>query len=241
MPNPYFQFKKFTVYHDRCAMKVTTDSCLFGAWAAKEISKEESKIKDVLDIGTGAALLSLMIVQKNEVEIDAVEIDDDASQQAKENVETSPWKNKIRIFNEDILSFQPDKKYDCIISNPPFYQNELVSEAQKKNIAHHSEQLTIIDVLKIIREDLKEDGAFFLMYPFKRAREIEQLLVEYELHILSSMILHQSVKHSPFRVIVKGTKKEQTSFHTQSISIWDENQQYTKQFADLLKDYYLYL
>ena len=222
-------------------MKVTTDSCFFGAWAAEKIKNSESKIKNVLDIGAGTGLLSLMITQKNDAEIDAVEIDKEASQQAKENVETSPWKKRIHIFNEDIISFQPNKKYDCIISNPPFYENELISEVQKKNIAHHSEQLTISQVLKIIQLHLKEDGIFFLMYPFKRKNEVEKLLQENELYIMDSAILSQSVKHSPFRVIIKGSNKKINSEKTTSLSIWDEHQQYTKPFIDLLKDYYLYL
>lgn len=241
MANPYFQFKQFTVYHDRCAMKVTTDSCFFGAWAAEEIRNEKSKIRNILDVGTGTGLLSLMIAQKNEVEIDAVEIDNQASQQAKENVEASPWKNSIHIFNEDILFFRRGQKYDCIICNPPFYENELASEAQKKNIAHHSEQLTIAGVLRMIRAHLNNDGIFFLMYPFKRNKEIEQLLRQNELSVIRSVILSQSVKHSPFRVIIKGSNKKENSSSTTSISIWDEHQQYTQPFVDLLKDYYLYL
>ena len=112
MPNPYFSFKEFTVYHDRCAMKVTTDSCFFGAWAAQEIKNSEAKIKTVLDIGTGTGLLSLMIAQKNEVEIEAIEIAPAASEQARENTVASPWKNSIHIFNEDIHAFHPNKKYD---------------------------------------------------------------------------------------------------------------------------------
>lgn len=222
-------------------MKVTTDSCFFGAWAAEELLNNDSKTKNVLDIGGGTGLLSLMIAQKNEVEIDAVEIDTEAAQQAKENVEASPWKNRIRIFNEDILSFQPGKKYDCIISNPPFYENELASDVHKKNIAHHSEQLTITDVLETIKKHLKEDGIFFLMYPFKRIKEVERLVEANNLSVKSSVILSQSVRHSPFRVIAKGTSKQDVVATTTSIAIWDEHQQYTKPFVDLFKDYYLYL
>jgi tRNA1Val (adenine37-N6)-methyltransferase len=222
-------------------MKVTTDSCIFGAWAAKQMENEGLKMDNLLDIGTGTGLLSLMIAQKNELEIDAVEIDSEASQQAKENVESSPWKNRIRIFNEDILSFQTNKKYDCIISNPPFYENELTSEVQKKNIAHHSEHLTLAEVLKIIQSHLNEEGIFFLMYPFKRNKEIELLLSENKLYAIHSVFLSQTVNHSPFRVIAKGTIKKEISVQTTSISIWEKNQQYTKQFVDLLKDYYLYL
>jgi tRNA1Val (adenine37-N6)-methyltransferase len=241
MANPYFQFKQFTVCHDRCAMKVTTDSCFFGAWTAEQIKNDTSKIKNVLDIGTGTGLLSLMIAQKNEVEIDAIEIDSEASHQAKENAAASPWKKSIHIFNEDIRTFQPNKKYDCMISNPPFYENELASGVPKKNIAHHSEQLTLADVLARIKTHLKEEGFFFLMYPFKRNKEMEQLLRANELYVMNSVLLSQSVKHSPFRMIIKGTHKKDVSVSTTSISICDEKQQYTKSFVDLLKDYYLYL
>lgn len=246
MANTYFQFKQFTIHHDRCAMKVTTDSCFFGAWAAREIQNEKLKIKNVLDIGAGSGLLSLMIKQKNTieidaVEIDAVEIDAETSQQARENIEASPWKNQIHIFNEDIVSFQPAKRYDSIISNPPFYENELASETLKKNIAHHSSRLSISQVLQIIKTHLKEEGMFFLMYPYKRKEEVENLFQQNELYVTESVVLSQSVKHSPFRMIVKGTNKKIKSTNQTSISIWNEHQQYTSQFVDLLKGYYLYL
>lgn len=241
MANPHFQFKQFTVYHDRCAMKVTTDSCFFGAWAAEQIRKEQLKIKSVLDIGTGTGLLSLMIAQKNEADIDAVEIDHEASQQAKENIEMSQWKKQIHIFNEDILSFQPAKKYDCIISNPPFYENQLASDIPKKNIAHHSKQLTLADVVAIIKANLKKGGLFFLLYPFKRNKEMERLFDANELSAIDSIFLSQSLKHSPFRVLVKGTNGKDRFGNTKSISIWDEHQQYSQPFLELLKEYYLYL
>jgi tRNA1Val (adenine37-N6)-methyltransferase len=241
MANSYFKFKQFTIHQHKCAMKVTTDSCFFGAWAATEMQNEKLKIENVLDIGTGTGLLSLMMAQKNEVEIDAVEIDKDAAQQAKENIESSAWKNRIHILNEDIRFFQPAKKYDCIISNPPFYENELASETQKKNLAHHSEQLTIEEVLKFIKVHLKKGGFFFLMYPFKRKNEMEQLLSKNELYALNSIHLAQSVKHSSFRVIVKGSNHQRDTATMETISIWNEQQQYTHAFVDLLKEYYLYL
>lgn len=222
-------------------MKVTTDSCFLGAWAAREIKNEKIKIKNILDIGAGTGLLSLMVAQKNEVKIDAVEIDKEASLQAKENVKASTWKNSIHIFNEDILSFQPDKKYDCIISNPPFYENELASEIKKKNIAHHSEQLTFSQVLSFIKNHLREDGIFFLMYPFKRKDEVQQLLYKNDLHLAEAVILSQSIKHAPFRLIVKGTNQKINSTNSTSVTIWNEHKQYTKEFVELLKDYYLYL
>ena len=106
-------------------MKVTTDSCVFGAWAAKQIKQLEEKPGKVLDIGCGTGLLSLMIAQINKTTIDAVEIEENAFQQANENISNSPWHDLIQTHHADILNFQPEVKYDCIITNPPFYENEL--------------------------------------------------------------------------------------------------------------------
>ena len=131
MANPYFSFKQFTVRHDRCAMKVTTDSCLFGAWMAREL-QQLSGIQDIWDIGTGSGLLSLMVAQKNNVVIDAIEIDPAAAAQASENSSASPWSENIRIIHEDVRTADPGKKYDVIISNPPFYERELPPATTEK-------------------------------------------------------------------------------------------------------------
>src|SRR3954447_24140360 len=121
MANSYFKFKQFTIHHDRCAMKTTTDACLFGAWASAELHKKITEKKKqrglmpkVLDVGAGTGLLSLMIAQNNHVAIDAVEIDAEAAQQAKENVQASDWVEQIKVFKGDILNFGPDE-YDYII------------------------------------------------------------------------------------------------------------------------------
>lgn len=222
-------------------MKVTTDSCFFGAWAAMEIQNAKCEIKNVLDIGTGTGLLSLMIAQKKNVQIDAVEIETNAAEQAQENVHGTPWKDRIQVFNENILSFHPDKKYDCIICNPPFYEKELASEDQTKNVAHHSSQLTISQILPVIQQNLNAGGIFFLMLPYKRKEQIEKLISKNELHVAKSVILKQSARHWPFRVIVMGTKGVIETAKPIEISVCNEPQHYTKEFSDLLKDYYLYL
>ena len=241
MPNPYFQFKQFTVYHDRCAMKVTTDSCVFGAWTAREIATDQKRIGRVLDIGGGTGLLSMMVAQKNEVEIDAVEIDKEAAKQSIENIAASPWKERIHVFNEDITLFKTRGNYDYIISNPPFYENELSSENKKKNTAHHSEDLTLAQAVQVIVANLNEEGTFFLMLPFKRKEEMERLLEQNHLYITTILILRQSLKHGSFRLFVKGSNRSADVHNELSMSIWDNGQHYTESFVELLKDYYLYL
>jgi tRNA1Val (adenine37-N6)-methyltransferase len=176
MPNPFFHFKHFTVYHDRSGMKVTTDGCLFGAWCAREMQEEKPALKHILDIGTGTGLLSLMIAQKNKVEIDAVEIDASSSQQAAENIAASPWKNNIRVYHYDILDFSFDTVYDAIASNPPFYERELESENVQKNLAHHGHGLKMKPLLHFIKKQLKEDGHFYLLLPYKRLKDLERII-----------------------------------------------------------------
>lgn len=241
MANPCFQFKQFTVHQNRSAMKVTTDSCFFGAWAAREMENGEWKMENVLDIGTGTGLLSLMVAQTINAQIDGVEIDKDAAEQAKENIRSSLWPDRIKIFNENILSWQPTKKYDCIICNPPFYENELASVHEKKNLAHHSSQLTISQVLEIIKCNLKSDGVFFLLYPFKRKEEIEKLVRLNDLYVGKQVVLRQSSNHPPFRVVIMGANWQPDKIISIETSIWNDRQQYTEEFVELLKDYYLYL
>jgi tRNA1Val (adenine37-N6)-methyltransferase len=139
MANSFFQFKQFIIHQDRCAMKVTTDACLFGAWVAKEVGGQKSEVETILDIGTGTGLLSLMLAQKTNATIDSVEIDEAAAEQAQENANASLWKDRIFVMPGDAkdMAYTFCKNFDIIISNPPFYENELTSSDHQKNLAHH--------------------------------------------------------------------------------------------------------
>jgi len=227
-------------------MKVTTDACLFGAWVAEEVRSQESAVGSqlLLDIGTGTGLLSLMLAQKNPtVEMTAVEIDEAAGKQAKENINASPWKDRIDVLESDVKALNFSQKFDLIISNPPFYEKELRSESKRKNLAHHSENLTLEELLALIKKNLKGNGLFFLLLPYKRNVEMKKLLKDHELNISKILFVRQSVKHDYFRIMLKGTMSEQGNLETQfnEMSIWDDSQQYTSEFKQLLKDYYLHL
>src|SRR4051794_22993532 len=100
-------------------MKVCTDACIFGAFVARQIANRNLAVSNILDIGTGTGLLSLMLAQKMTAAIDAIEIDKAAFEQAKQNFEQSPWKSRLTIINTDARHFNPGNKFDCIISNPP--------------------------------------------------------------------------------------------------------------------------
>lgn len=242
MPNPFFRFKQFTVYHDRTAMKVTTDACLFGAWCSELIRNGSFHKDTALEIGAGTGLLSLMVAQKNEIEIDSVEIDASAADQANENIKASSWKDRVFIHHADILHFAPHKQYDCIFSNPPFYEHEIESVSNQKKLAHHGLGLKLDQLFVTISSFLKQEGIFFLLLPYKRITEIEQQLKKYQFSVLNKTLVRQSLLHQPFRIMLFGTNgKINKPAKEHIISIWDESRQYTPEFVDLLKDYYLYL
>ena len=220
-------------------MKVTTDGCLFGAWVAEEIKNLEFRIQNALDIGCGTGLLSLMLAQKNDCTIDAVEIDKDAAAQAIENIAASPWKSRISVIHADVLQWDTGKKYDCIISNPPFYETELKSPKAPRNVAHHDEGLKLSELLLYIKKYLTEDGFFYLLLPKKREGELNRLLSDQDFHLHKKLYVKQTTGHTSFRLMVKAAHKE-AQLVVEEISVKNGNE-YTPGFVALLKDYYLHL
>ncbi|HEY6064383.1 MAG TPA: methyltransferase [Chitinophagaceae bacterium] len=262
MSNPYFQFKQFIIHQDRCAMKVTTDSCLFGSWVAErvrnretEVGRRESLAENILDIGTGTGLLSLMIAQQCNADITTVEIDPESFEQASENIAASPWADRINIFQADIRKFEFSSHYNVIISNAPFYEKELKGDNTKKNIAHHNEGLLLAELLTIIKKNLQPDGVFFLLLPFKRNEEIRKLIIGTGLSIRQLTFVRQSTKHAFFRIMLEGKLKTDVTSEIMIDEISIENDpslvftpvsrgseiRYTAAFINLLKDFYLHL
>lgn len=223
-------------------MKVTTDACLLGAIVSSLVQKEGSL--KVLDIGTGTGLLALMFAQQNEkAKIDAIETDEDAAAQAIDNVAASPWPNRFTVICGDVKNFHPNDKYDTIISNPPFYENDLKSGSTSKNKAHHDEGLLLAELFAVINNLLAPDGRFFVLLPYKRKAEAEMLMDATLLKTSRRILIRQSVKHDYFRLIVEGRHLTESNGPVleSEMAIRDENQQYTPNFTDLLKDYYLHL
>ena len=203
MPNNYFQFKQFLIQQDKCAMKVCTDACLFGA-CLPNLLRWKSKNTVALDIGTGTGLLALMFAQKNlHAIIDAVEIDEAAAKQAKENFDNSPWKERLNVYNNSIQQFanSTQKKYEVIICNPPFYENDLKSENQKRNLALHSDALFLEELISVVDLLLTDNGSFFVLLPFHRTKYFEALLLKNKLHVKEKVFIKQTPKHNYFRTM----------------------------------------
>ncbi len=218
-------------------MKVCTDACIFGSW----IADKNLQIKNCLDIGSGTGLLSLMFAQKDLfADIDAVDLEENASIQTKENFENSQWSKRLKVFNADIKNFVSQKKYDLIISNPPFYENDLLSEQKNKNIAKHDAGLSLTDLIIIIKKNLTKNGHFAILLPYHRIEYFEDLAEENFFFVKEKLLIKQTPKHNFFRGILLFSRI-QSSFSTTELTIKNKEGNYTKEFLELLKDYYLHL
>lgn len=218
-------------------MKVCTDACILGAYSSGITNRSTANI---LDIGTGTGLLSLMLAQKTMAGIDAIEMDEAAARQANENVQSSPWAGRIKVIHTTVQQFNSSKKYDLIISNPPFFENDLKSITEEKNNAKHDTSLTLLELVNAINENLSVDGFASILLPYHRTNYFKDISEEAGLYIHEILKVQQSPKHSFFRSIIilakqKGNYKEDT------LLIHDDQRQYSSGFTALLKDYYLKL
>lgn len=240
MPNNYFQFKQFTVQQERAALKVSTDSCLFGAWIADKVESEKLKVESALDIGAGSGLLMLMLAQKCDTKIDGIEIDQPSYEQAKENTESSIWKERLQLFHADAKQFSFSKNYDLILSNPPFYEGDLKSDVAHRNVAMHDAGLKLNELLKVVDANLTDDGMFTVLLPYQRAAYMVALAETSNLYLQLHVQVKQTVEHGFFRSMLLFSRTK-TKPIVEELAIKDESNQYTNEFIGLLKDYYLYL
>ncbi len=221
-------------------MKVCTDACLFGSWTAQQILRHKPETKNILDIGTGTGLLSLMLAQQFPVPIDAVEIDGDAASQALENVESAGLSN-VKVHHMPITDFLRGEKYDWIIVNPPFYEGDLRSPDQSRNAAMHDRYLTLARLLEVIEILLDENGCASILLPSSRIEDFVTLLGKTNFGILQLTEVRHSIGHNLFRFMFVISRNVQQENAVTKMAIYDNNNQYTEDFKSLLKEYYLAL
>ena len=237
MPNSYFKFKKFTVFHDKCAMKVGTDSVLLGAWV------DVNNAKKVLDIGSGCGLLSLMVAQRTpKAQITGIEIEKDAAEQAKENIENSEWKDRIEIIHSDIKSYDTSDKFDLILSNPPFFSHRsLKCENKARNNARHTSSLTFSELLECVTNLLQDDGEFSVVIPFENTSEFISNAAGLKLYLSRKTIVRTLEGYEPKRILLSFRKKMINQTEYDDISIEKTHHTYTQKFSNLVKDFYINL
>ena len=230
------------MHQEHTAMKVCTDACLFGAWAAADAQMQSAK--NILDIGSGTGLLSLMLAQQSAANITAIEIEAGAFEQTKANFELSPWKERLNAIHSSIQAYASNNKqnlFDCIITNPPFYEVDLNSPDNTKNLAAHSTALPWDELVKSVANLLQENGAWYVLVPTLRAYTMQKLASTYGLQLSEECLMYNDAKHLPIRAMLKFVKQKEAVIQRNKIIIKNTDQSYTAEFSNYLKDYYLHL
>jgi tRNA1Val (adenine37-N6)-methyltransferase len=234
MPNPYFRFKQFTVWHDKCAMKVGTDGVLLGAWT------NVSNANSVLDIGTGTGLVALMIAQRCNAEILAIEIDKNAAVQAFKNKEQSPWKERISVMQADFKSFENDIRFDLIVSNPPYFTDSLLPPDTKRSTARHTNELSYYELIRGASKLLSSKGEFSLIIPADVLAKIVEIAAIFDLYPIRQTNVLPKLDSLPKRVLISfSNKKNAKSPKPNDLVIELARHQYTQEYIELTKEYYL--
>ena len=234
-----FTFKQFKVTQDKCAMKVGTDGVLLGAW-----TPIDNNPYSILDIGSGTGLLSLMLAQRTNAEqIDGVEIDDSAHEQAVENFENSPWADRLFCYHADLESFahEIDDEYDLIISNPPFYnENYKTSDAQRDQ-ARFQDALPFELLIEVADYFLSEKGIFSVIIPIKEESIFIQLASEYNLYPIKVTRVRGNEQTELTRSFIAFSRNITMQIPLDELTIEKARHQYTPEFQALVKDFYLKL
>ena len=229
-----FHFKHFSLYHDQSTMKVGTDSVLLGAWMRVKPTDV------VLDIGTGCGVLSLMAAQKGATKIDAVDIDEPSIFEAAGNFEASRWRDKLSAYHADVRRFGFGRKYDLVISNPPFFFKSSKCEADRKSLARHSEtSLSFNDLIASVRNILKPDGRFVLVLPERESKEFLSIANNNNLYIykILNIIPIENLDVNRVNLELAFGKPEQREASTLVLRHTDER--FTDAYYDFVKDFYL--
>ena len=218
-------------------MKVCTDACIFGAWFSERIPINGN----ILDIGTGSGLLTLMLAQKTKGKLHGIEIDDSSFEQSKDNIAQSGWKDRISLFKGDASTYTYPLVYDFIITNPPFYDGELKSPDIQKNLAMHSTGLTLEILINVIDQNLTPNGSFGMLIPYYRTEEFIAIAHTKGFFLAEKLLIKQTPAHNYFRGILHFTRSQPAKPQGYELIIKNNNADYTHEFTNLLKDYYLYL
>lgn len=206
MSNPYFRFKQFTVFQDRCAMKVGTDGVLLGAWCDVE------EASSVLDIGAGTGLVSLMVAQRSSAEVVGVELDAEAAAQAVENVERSPWKDRVSIVCSTIQAYASSsgRRFDRVVSNPPYFVDSQKSPVSGRSMARHADVLPYDELVSSVVSLMTPEGRFSVIIPTLDFPRLEGLAQKKGLHCVRRTDVHSTPVSPSKRVLAEFSFLERT-------------------------------
>ena len=229
-----FHFKHFSLYHHRSTMKVGTDAILLGRWT-------EVKPTDlVLDIGTGCGLLPLMLSQKGVAHVDAVDIDKASIEEATINFEASQWRDHLKACCTDIVDFQTDKRYDLIVSNPPFFNRFSKCDSERKSKARHNDAgLSYATLCREVSRLMQPEGRFAVVLPFDVLDVFLEEAEKVGLYLHKRMTIIPIEGREPNRVNLELGFSKHDVIQEETFVIRDVDNGFTGQYKEFLKDYYL--
>ncbi len=234
--NSYFQFKLFRIVQERSAMKVGMDGVLLGAWA------DTSGAERILDIGTGTGLVALMLSQKNaSARIDAIEIDRDACEEAVFNVLQSDWSDRINLFCQSFQEFatETENKYDLIVSNPPFFSNGVKAPDKTRAQARHADALPLDVLISEAANLLQENGRIDLILPIEQLQYVQNIAEINGLFLARLCRVKPNPVKPDFRILVE-LANGPVACHEETLMIeFEKHHDYTSEYRELTKDFYL--
>ena len=234
MSNNYFNFKHFTVYQDRSAFKVGTDGVLLGAGA------DITGVRHILDIGSGTGLVSIMLAQRCDAEITAIEPDNESYIQACENVGRCPWNNRIKVENTDLQNFDPGlNKFDLIVTNPPYFTDSLKSPDIRKSAARHNDSLTSEEILDGVLRLLEEDGRLQLIMPYVEGNIFIADAAKKGLYCNNILKIRPLPISEIRRLILTFSRSRQKPIEKFLTIEHGKRHQFTDEYIVLTKDFYL--
>jgi tRNA1Val (adenine37-N6)-methyltransferase len=237
MPNDTFEFKKFRIKQDRCAMRVSTDAVLLGAWVSPNGSSS------ILDIGTGTGVIALMLAQKSSAAITAIDIDKESTEQARLNVAESVFKEKVKVLHssfQDLVTGSP-QKFNLIVTNPPYFIDSLKNTHDTRTIARHTDALSFDDLLNGVKKLLDPKGKFCLILPkneailFRAKAEAKGLYLSKLLRIRTTMEKDTEKRH-----LMQFEFKESEFSESTLVIETDARHNYTEEYKELTRDYYIH-
>ena len=230
-----FTFKQFVVRQERCAMKVGTDGTLLGAWA--ELAKADGH---VLDIGTGTGLMALMMAQRYpKARVTAIDIDEMAVSQARENVARSPFADRIEVRQADVNAFESTEMFDSIVCNPPFFNHALVCPDNQRTQARHTTSLSYQQLMSAAWRLLNEEGLFSVIIPNDFFRQLES-----EAHLAGFFLTRvfgvRTIEGKPIkRYLIELRKNPHTEMIKKEVLIDDSPNVRSEWYRELTKDFYI--
>lgn len=235
MSTPTFQFKRFTISHDRCAMKVGTDGVLIGAWAALP---EQGR---VLDIGTGTGLIALMVAQRSPaVRVLGIDIIPEAVEQARENVAASPFAENVEIHLQSLQDLSvTNERFDAIVCNPPFFEETLLPPDSERRVARHVGTLSFEELVTSAARLLLDNALFSVILPTSTFDNFRLLCFSKGLSLQRSRSVQGTARKAPKRVLATFVKGEATWMQEKPLILNDGDGR-TDDYSALTADFYLW-